>query len=104
MPGGAHVREAAFRLPLDGSGGGGPGTRGADGSIVAPIGDARLRPRPERTRASAGDAGAAPCDAPAHAGIHRVRASASGHRNGNLGVPALPSGLAFGADAVTLGN
>jgi hypothetical protein len=36
-------------------------------SVVAPAGDARLRARPERARASAGDAGTAPRDTPAHA-------------------------------------
>src|SRR3977135_1157289 len=59
-PRGAHVRKAAFGLPLDGCGRGGPRVRGPDGSVVAPAGDARLRARPERARASAGDAGTAP--------------------------------------------
>ena len=48
------------------------------------LGDARLRARPERARASAGDVGADPRDTPAHAGLRRFRASASGHRDGNL--------------------
>ena len=48
----------------------------------SPAGDARLRARPERARASAGDAGAAPRDTPAHAGLRRFRASASGHHIG----------------------
>src|SRR5277367_2666831 len=71
-PRGAHVREAAFGLSADRCGGGGPRVRGADGSVVEPAGDARLRSRPERTRASAGDA-AAPRDTPAHAGLRRLR-------------------------------
>src|SRR5579863_8139251 len=65
-PRGAHVRKAAFGLPPDGCGRGGPRAREPDGSLVAPVGDARLRARPERARASAGDTGAAPRDTSAH--------------------------------------
>ena len=84
---GAHdVRKAAFGLPPDGCGRGGPRVRGPDGSVVAPAGDARLRSRPERARASAGDAGADPRDTPAHAGLRRFRASASGDRDGDPAV------------------
>src|ERR1700734_424653 len=73
-PRGAHVRKAAFGLPPDGCGRGGPRVRGPDGSVVAPLGDARLRARPERAWAAAGDAGADPRDTPAHAGLRRFRA------------------------------
>src|ERR1700731_15471 len=80
-PRGAHVRKAAFGLPPDGCGGGGPRARGPDGSVVAPAGDAGLRPRPERARASAGDTGTDPRDTLAHAGLRRFRASPSGYRD-----------------------
>src|SRR6266404_9360168 len=58
----------------------------ADGLALSAVRrrDARLRARPERARASAGDAGADPRDTPAHAGRRRLPASASGHRDGNL--------------------
>src|SRR3954451_9983156 len=61
-PRGPDVRKAAFGIPPDGCGRGGPRVRGPDGSLVAPAGDARVRARPERARASAGDAGAADGD------------------------------------------
>ena len=82
---GAHMFEklpSGYRLTAGGRGG--PRAREPDGSVIAPAGDARLRARPERARASAGDAGADPRDTPAHAGLRRFRASASGHRDGNL--------------------
>src|SRR5882724_73580 len=82
-PRGADVRKAAFGLPPDGCGRRGPRVREPDGSVVAPAGDAGLRSRPERARASAGDAGTVPRDTPPHAGIRRLRAYASGHRDGN---------------------
>src|SRR5664279_2213335 len=70
-PRSAYVRKAAFGLPPDGSGRGGPRALEPDGSVVAPAVDARLRSRPESARASAGDADVAPRDPPAHAGLRR---------------------------------
>src|SRR3978361_725298 len=60
-----QLEPRVFGRDQDGCGRGGPRAREPDGSVVAPAGDARLRSRPERARASAGDANTALSDAPA---------------------------------------
>src|SRR3546814_18191660 len=80
--GGANVREAALGLPPDTCGRGGSGVRGADGSVVEPAGDARLRARPGRARTFAGDTGADPRDESTDARRRCICASPSGQRAG----------------------
>jgi len=46
--------------------------------------ETRVFGRDQGVRGFCGDAGTAPRDTPAHAGLRRFRAAASGHRDGNL--------------------
>src|SRR3979490_2858064 len=66
-PRGADVRKAAFGLSPNGYGRGGARAREPDGSVVESAGESRLRARPERARAPAGDVDTDPHDTPAHA-------------------------------------
>src|ERR1700691_5004143 len=83
-PRGADVREAALGLSFDECGRGGPPVRGADGGVVESAGDASLWARPGRTRTLAGDTGAAPRDALAHARLRRVCAASPRDRDGDI--------------------
>ena len=82
-PRGPPVREATIGLSPDDRGRGGARGRGAHGGVVAATRDARLRSRPGRARAAAGHAGTDPRDPSPHAGLRRVRAPVSGHRDGD---------------------